>query len=88
MPLLARGTNNQLQLSKVLQKAGIQLDEQGSTVYAATEVSIVNKFGEHNSSIPEFIANRPFLFFIQDETTGTLLFAGKITNPAEFEVPE
>lgn len=86
LPLLARGQGlqTQLQVSNVIQKAGIQIDEKGSTLFAATEVSLINKFG----GTKEFIANRPFLFFIQDETTGTLLFAGKVTNPAEFEVPE
>lgn len=72
-------------MSGVVQKAGIQIDEEGSTVYAATEVTLVNKFGENGPR--EFIANRPFMFFIQDETTGTLMFAGKVTDPAAFEVP-
>lgn len=86
LPLLARGAGlrNQLHVSGVIQKAGIQVDEQGSTVYAATEVTLINKFG---AGTKEFTANVPFLFFIQDETTGTLLFSGKITNPAELEVP-
>lgn len=87
LPLLARGAGlqNQLQVSGVIQKAGIVLNEEGSTIYAATEVTLVNKFGENGPR--EFIANRPFLFFIQDETTGALLFSGKITNPAEFQLP-
>lgn len=45
----------------------------------------MNKFGE--SGPRDFIANRPFMFFIQDETTGTLLFAGKVTDPSTFEIP-
>lgn len=87
LPLLSRGAglNSQLHVSNVVQKAGIQVDEQGSTVYAATEISLVNKFGD---STKEFVANRPFVFYIQDETTGALLFAGKITNVAELDIPE
>lgn len=69
-------------MSKILQKAGIYVNERGSTVYAATEVMIVNKFGGDMTT--EFIANRPFLFFIEDETTGTILFSGKVTSPDEF----
>lgn len=71
-----------LQVSQVLQKAGIEVSEKGSTAYAATAVVISNKFGGDTSS--DFIANRPFVFLIEDETTGTVLFAGKVCNPADF----
>lgn len=84
LPALARGADvaGRLQVSKILQKAGIYANEQGSTVYVATEVSIVNRFGGETTR--EFIANRPFIFIIEDETTGTLLFAGKVTDPTKF----
>lgn len=85
LPLLARGSHvqNRLQVSKILQKAGISVNEEGSTVFAATEVVLVNKFG--GDTRRDFIANRPFVFIIEDETTGTLLFAGKVTNPDLFK---
>lgn len=67
-----------------MQKAGIQVDEEGSVVYVATEAGIGNKIGSRGPR--EFIANRPFLFFIQDETTGALLFAGKIENPSDIAI--
>lgn len=83
LPLLDRGVGlqHQLRVSNIVQKAGIIIDEQGSTAYAATEAGIVNKFG--GDTTVEFNANRPFLFYIQDETTGTLMFAGKITDPTQ-----
>jgi serine protease inhibitor len=37
-----------------------------------------NKFGGGIS----FHATHPFMFFIQDETTGTVIFVGKLINPA------
>lgn len=43
------------------------------------EIQLVNKFGGDGVQI--FNANRPFIFFIEDETLGTMLFAGKIENP-------
>jgi len=78
-PLLARGIKYQdrLQVSSVLQKTGINVNEKGSTVYAATQVSLTNKFGGDY----EFRADHPFMFIIEDESTKTLLFAGKVTNP-------
>lgn len=78
-PQLVRGSSVQdrLQVSNVLQKTGIEINEDGSTVYAATVASIVNKIGVEI----EFKADRPFLFFIIDETTGTLIFSGKFIRP-------
>lgn len=41
-------------------------------------VELVNKFGMH--TVP-FNVSRPFLFFIEDETTNTVIFIGKVVNP-------
>uniref|UniRef100_A0A1Y9H2H2 Serpin domain-containing protein n=1 Tax=Anopheles dirus TaxID=7168 RepID=A0A1Y9H2H2_9DIPT len=81
LPLLARGAGarNQVRVSRIFQKAGITINERGSEAYAATEIQLVNKFGGDGLKI--FTANRPFIFFIEDETFGTMLFAGKIEDP-------
>jgi serine protease inhibitor len=81
LPSFARGNSVEglLRVSTIMQKAGISVDEKGSTAYAATEVEIVNKFG--GDTTKSFMADHPFLFFIEDETVGNLLFVGKITNP-------
>lgn len=78
-PQLVRGNlvQDRLQVSNVLQKTGIEVNEEGSTAYAATIATIVNKIGVEI----EFNADRPFLFFIIDETTGTLIFSGKYVRP-------
>lgn len=83
LPLLARGkgARNEVRVSRVFQKAGININEQGSEAYAATEIQLVNKFGGDGTQI--FTANRPFLFFIEDEDFGTLLFAGKVEDPTK-----
>lgn len=31
--------------------------------------------------IPEFNVNRPFMFLIEHEPSGTVLFSGKVMNP-------
>ncbi|XP_052859755.1 uncharacterized protein LOC128267006 [Anopheles cruzii] len=81
LPLLARGVGarNEVRVSRIFQKAGITINELGSEAYAATEIQLVNKFGGDGVHI--FNANRPFMFFIEDETQGTMLFAGKIEDP-------
>jgi serine protease inhibitor len=42
-----------------------------------TGMEIKNKFGGDIY----FHATHPFMFFIQDETTGTVTFVGKLINP-------
>lgn len=42
------------------------------------EIDIGNKIGDQ-----EFHADHPFMFYIEDETTGTILFMGRVTNPSQ-----
>lgn len=83
LPLLARGkgTRNEVRVSRVFQRAGIAINEKGSEAYAATEIQLVNKFGGDGTQI--FNANRPFLFFIEDEDFGSLLFIGRVEDPTK-----
>ncbi|XP_012225010.1 uncharacterized protein Spn27A [Linepithema humile] len=65
-----------LQVSDVVHKTGIEVNENGTTAYAATEIQIGNKIEEGS-----FHANHPFVFYIEDETSGTILYVGKVKNP-------
>ncbi|XP_055905597.1 serine protease inhibitor 27A [Eupeodes corollae] len=78
---IARGSalDRKMRVTDIIQKAGIEVHEKGSTAFSVTEVEIVNKFGGDN--IEEFNANRPFIFLIVDEGTSTILFAGKVLDP-------
>ncbi|XP_012064085.1 PREDICTED: uncharacterized protein LOC105627412 [Atta cephalotes] len=71
-----RRVSRRLRVSDVVHKTGIDMNENGTTAYAATEIQIGNKIEEGT-----FHANRPFVFYIEDETTGTILYIGKIQNP-------
>ncbi|KAL1492979.1 hypothetical protein ABEB36_011131 [Hypothenemus hampei] len=78
---IAEGNNSilrKLVVSDILQSTAIDVDEEGSVAVAVTDVIIGNKIG-----VPEdvFNATHPFLFFIQDDNTGTVLFLGKVENP-------
>lgn len=68
---------DRLQMSDFEQNSGIVVNEKGSTVHSANVMTLMNRFGDDN----EFIANHPFIFTIEDETTGTLLFTGKFIKP-------
>lgn len=69
-------TSRHLKVTDIYQKAGIEVNEKGTTAYAATEVELGNKIEDES-----FHAIHPFVFYIEDETTGTILFVGKVTNP-------
>jgi len=72
-------STDKLFISKVKHKTFIDVNEEGTEAAAATSVSI----GVTSTAPggPKFHANRPFLFFITEEDTGAILFAGKVENP-------
>jgi serpin B len=73
-----------LLISKVKQKAYIEVNEEGTEAAAVTKIEIMDVASVGPSPEPEkvtFRADRPFLFAIQENSTGTILFMGKIGNP-------
>ena len=67
-----------LQISEVIHKAFIEVNEKGAEAAAATAVVI------RATSIPnyvEFNANRPFVFMIKEKTTDSILFIGRFAAP-------
>ena len=73
------GSRN-LYVSEVVQKAFIEVNEEGSEAAAATGAVMMMR------SMPmppeEFRADRPFLFFLRDKLTGMLLFQGRVADPS------
>ena len=58
--------------------ANFSIDEQGTLAAAATVVGVETTAIAAPVEPPvQFNANRPFLFFLRDEHTGTILFAGR-----------
>lgn len=66
-------------VSMVKQKAYIKTDEKGSEAAAVTSVEI--QLTSLPTAPPTFHADRPFLFFITEKNTGTVLFAGRVSEP-------
>lgn len=71
------GISNDIFISRVLHKAVIEVNEEGSEAAGATVVVMKEAAVEKPIT---FIANRPFLFIIADDTTGTILFMGKLSE--------
>uniref|UniRef100_A0A8D3DSJ3 Leukocyte elastase inhibitor n=1 Tax=Scophthalmus maximus TaxID=52904 RepID=A0A8D3DSJ3_SCOMX len=69
---------NDLVLSKVVHKAFVEVNEEGTEAAAATG-AIMN---ERSVMVPTtFIADHPFLFFIRHKTTRSIFFAGRYCTP-------
>lgn len=69
-----------LQISKILHEALIEVDENGLVAAAATAVAMTTTNLITDQPI-DFNANHPFLFFLVDMKTKTPLFMGKLYQP-------
>jgi serpin B len=67
----------QLHISRVKQKAFVDVDEEGTRAAAVTSVEI-----GVTSAPPMFRADRPFLFAIRERLSGALLFTGVVRDPS------
>ena len=67
-----------IQISRVLHKAVIEVNEQGTEAAGVTVVEMTESAQIKDPL--EFIADRPFLFMIEENETETILFMGKLYN--------
>lgn len=69
-----------LAISKVIHKAFVSVDEEGTEAAAATGIGMMTL----SVRVPEppavFRADHPFLFVIVDEKTGAILFMGRLAS--------
>ncbi|MDX6768451.1 MAG: serpin family protein [Elusimicrobiota bacterium] len=73
---------DELFISRALQKTFVELDEEGTTAAVVTSAIIaVRGSGGPRKPPFEFIADRPFLFAIEDGETGAILFIGEVHDP-------
>lgn len=68
-------------ISQVMHKAVVEVGEKGTEAAAVTAVEISTKSLQVSPPTPRFTADHPFLFLIRDQTTGTILFMGRLTSP-------
>lgn len=76
-------SEDELYISKVVQKTFVAVDEVGTEAAAAT-AAVMGVRGSSMRSREKwfrFVANRPFLFVIEDIQTGTILFIGEVHDP-------
>lgn len=73
-----------LMISKVIHQAWVKVAEEGTEAAAATTITMAPTSARIPVAPPkQFIVERPFLFFIMDDRTNGVLFAGKVMQPEE-----
>lgn len=73
-------TADKLRIQDVIHEAFIAVDEDGTEAAAATAV-VVGVTSAPSKQI-ELVIDRPFFFVIRDDATGTILFLGRVVDPA------
>lgn len=70
----------ELFINEVFHKAFVEVNEEGTEAAAVTAVEVSFTSIDPNTPV-YFNVNRPFLFFIRETTTNTIIFAGRIMEP-------
>ncbi|CAN6203986.1 unnamed protein product [Urochloa humidicola] len=85
--LVGDGSPGWLYVDDVLHKAVIEVNEEGTEAAAATAV-FVGFAGCRRKPPPrvDFVADHPFAFFVVEEESGAILFAGHVLDPSESPV--
>jgi len=69
-----------LKIDKVIHQAFIEVNEEGTEAAAATGI-IFTTLTSMPPPTPVFRADHPFIFIIQQNETGNILFMGRVSNP-------
>ncbi|MBO6247359.1 MAG: serpin family protein [Bacteroidales bacterium] len=73
-------TSTPVRISKVLQKAKIKVDEQGSEAAAVTSIVMGKNSVSAAPKSVVFHADRPFIYAITEVSTGAIFFIGQFTG--------
>jgi len=73
--------SKQLYVSKVIHRAFVEVNEAGSEAAAATAVVMMLRCAPMMKPSFDFRADHPFIFFIRDNITKSILFLGRLIKP-------
>jgi serpin B len=71
-----------LYLSAVVHKAFVEVNEEG-TEAAAASGAVVSLTSAMPAPVPVFRADHPFIFYIRDTRSGSVLFLGRLSDPTK-----
>ncbi len=73
-------SKDELFIGAVVHKAFIDVNEKGTEAAAATGV-VINLTSAMPEPVPVFRADHPFLFLIRENSSGSILFMGRVAKP-------
>lgn len=73
-----------LVIFEVIHQAFVDVNEEGTEAAAATAV-IISEIVSVKPPVPEFRADHPFIFIIQQKETGNILFMGRVNEPVYYK---
>ena len=74
-------STNRLSVSRVIQKAFVEVREEGTEAAAATSVLALGAPAPPPEKTVVFRADHPFLFVLREDSSGLILFAGRVSVP-------
>ncbi len=77
------GEDPRLYISRVIHQAFIKVAEKGTEAAAATAIIDEGTTGGYEGPIVHATIDHPFLWFIRDRVTGTILFMGRVVDPSQ-----
>ncbi len=72
-----------LYIAEVIHQAFVEVNEEGTEAAAATAVLMERSSSFNKPKIPIFRADHPFIFIIQQKSTGNILFLGRVSDPSK-----
>ena len=78
---IASVDHENLSISFVDHKAVVEVSEKGTEAAAVTNIGI--RSAQMQITAHRFVVNRPYLFVIRDDRSGSILFMGKILDPTQ-----
>jgi serpin B len=79
----SRMSRASFQLSQILHRAFVAVDEKGAEATAVTVIAVLESAPQDTGKPKwvDFIADHPFIFVIQDMDSGAILFMGHYLHP-------
>jgi serpin B len=72
----------ELFMNEVIQKAVIEVNEEGTEAAAVTLFNMMDQRAAVRAPPVDVVADHPFAYFIVEEETGAIVFAGHVHDPS------
>ncbi|XP_037463810.1 putative serpin-Z6A [Triticum dicoccoides] len=79
---MAEGAGRPLALEEMLHKAVIEVNEEGTEAAAVTAALMFGCASGYPPPCVDFVADHPFAFFVMEEASGAIMFAGHVLDPS------